>query len=169
MTIWKAGMLAVCVDRETHDCGAECDCIYDGAKTPPLNSVRRVVRVTQEWDCLAYPFVLHFDDGLCGWAERFRPLIDEPDNAEIIAQIKAAKPARIPHLEPLTGHISHDLPSGVEALGLHLTGAGDRADDPTRRPCSPTQSINDAVNQSANLNSFFHVAQFTQSEGHDHG
>lgn len=95
MTIWRAGMLAVCVDATPSPVWGSCGLVE--------RKIYRVVGI----DCVR-PHSL-FGEGLCIFVEgatiqrrvghhtaRFRPLNDAEDDAELIARIKNCKPARKP-------------------------------------------------------------------------
>lgn len=155
MTVWKAGMLAVCVAVPHGPIGAFWQ--------PEVGGIYCVVDVDTEG---GYPApLLDFaedpdkfnPDGAWG-AEYFRPAVlgDTEAGRSLIALLDAPAPVRIPHLEPLSGYPSNDQPSGAPS---HAS-AGDRADDPTRRPCSLAhgQASKDGGEQVSQLGSVFHDA-----------
>lgn len=110
MTIWKAGMLAVCVKR-----GAWRQAIPGRGPTGKRPAFREVLRVSKAG---AHPVTgapcLWFDgfDSAGFYQRRFRPLIDQQDDLDLIAKIKACKPKRAPVI-PDRRHVISGFPTAT--------------------------------------------------------
>lgn len=143
MTIWKAGMLAVCVNVDRLRTGNIVGTAGERFRIGQIYRVRGVSIHPKHFGEVLY---LHGDDK-CAASIRFRPLNDAEQDADLIAKIKRCKPARIPHTIPgsptLAGNATERAFSHDHALGRPF-------------PSLHTQAGNDLLNKSTNGNSFNH-------------
>ncbi len=98
MTIWKAGMLAVCVRGGPRD-KDEVTGLYAGPDGFVLaaKSIYRVKKIIAAVDGSGRVGLLLEGMPGSGWfSDRFRPLNDAEQDADLIAKIKRYKPARQP-------------------------------------------------------------------------
>ncbi|MCW2405063.1 hypothetical protein M2336_001692 [Sphingobium sp. B1D7B] len=93
--IWRVGMLACCIKHGPWTADEPINAIDLLYPDPEYGDILRVSAVERYDDDI---LVLVFDGLYPGGytADRFRPLNDAEDDAELIARIKNCKPARIP-------------------------------------------------------------------------
>lgn len=87
MTIWRVGMLAVCV----------ADPVHGGPSALKIRGIYRINRVvTDSRGNVGLGLVGFMANGWrgCYYASRFRPLIDQADDTALIARIKNCTPQR---------------------------------------------------------------------------
>lgn len=123
MTVWRPGMLAVCVDDSP------------AATSAPITPLvlRKVYRFREVRWCVNRAtgmsgYGLYISDENFryggGWdADRFRPLNDDLPRAELIARIKQCKPQSLPvTIQPVPDHADQDSSLRV-GMQLSHTGA----------------------------------------------
>lgn len=129
MTIWKAGMLAVCVHMKPR-----CSNAYGGLERLKKGAIYRVTYVTRDFGeiCLGFDSVRSDSPDGSFWAARFRPLNDAEQDESLIAKIKNCKPARTP--QPVS--------SGAPLRARKATGGGYSHSSPVSGRSTSTQAGN---------------------------
>ncbi len=139
MTVWRAGMLAVIVNRDELRGGEDeqgRSCIHGGKSVPDVGSCHRVKAIVQGsvvvgkktgaiWRCGC--LVLEFEGGASAVAARCRPAVqdDQACEEDFVALLKRSAPTKItqPQSEPVTPHgdslAGECAPSHAHAFPTH--------------------------------------------------
>jgi hypothetical protein len=161
MTVWKAGMLAVCVRGGPNDFDAQSG-LFAGPYGEMLveRKVYRVIRVLAALDGTGRIGLYVDESHDAGWfADRFRPLIDQQDDLDLIAKIKACKPRRAPVI-PDRRHVISGFPTATASPDSRVSAPGA---SPTfiRTGGTLAQPHENSIHQHIKSDSFVHGASIT--------
>jgi len=98
MTIWRVGMLAVCVDAGPMKTLGGLPEVSNPEHIANLRQggIYRVTHICRGRTDSTYVGIGDINKRAGGWEARFRPLVSEDDDNALVERIKRCKPARQP-------------------------------------------------------------------------